>query len=359
MHARVGCVEASPSPVYGAALLMRFGVYPPSRVQIPPPPLLFVQAPVSTRPGPERFSGVRRVCAIWSLAGAGSGRAAGWCGRLAAGAIALPGDPVAAARPGDPVAGPSSATRRPAPRPAACSALGVGATWPHALRTPRRPAPALGVTCPRAARPGHPTGPPRITPVTPSPATSTEVRTRVGARAAPSAGPRADWPGGRRTHPRRRRRPDLPPLPPRPPLRRLPRPPPRPGSRPASFSTREPSSTTSASPRSSAPPSSASSGTAPTRARARPRKWLTSQSATNSASAKSTATPSPRKPARHRRRPPTPRLQAPDPPRLPRRTGPRPRITFGNLKADVLDRFEEGYTRPNFVRIIEGSPWPE
>ena len=31
------CVEASPSLVYGAALLMRFG-YPPSRVQIPEPP---------------------------------------------------------------------------------------------------------------------------------------------------------------------------------------------------------------------------------------------------------------------------------------------------------------------------------
>ncbi|WP_328385579.1 HD domain-containing protein [Streptomyces sp. NBC_00400] len=37
----------------------------------------------------------------------------------------------------------------------------------------------------------------------------------------------------------------------------------------------------------------------------------------------------------------------------------RPQTTFGNVKADVLDRFEEGYTRPNFVRIIEDSPWPE
>ncbi|MGX1849168.1 HD domain-containing protein [Streptomyces sp. NPDC055299] len=37
----------------------------------------------------------------------------------------------------------------------------------------------------------------------------------------------------------------------------------------------------------------------------------------------------------------------------------RPATTFGNVKADVLDRFEEGYTRPNFVRIIEDSPWPE
>ncbi|TBO54795.1 phosphohydrolase, partial [Streptomyces kasugaensis] len=32
---------------------------------------------------------------------------------------------------------------------------------------------------------------------------------------------------------------------------------------------------------------------------------------------------------------------------------------FGNVKADVLDRFEEGYTRPNFVRIIEDSPWDQ
>ncbi|MCB5910805.1 HD domain-containing protein [Streptomyces pinistramenti] len=37
----------------------------------------------------------------------------------------------------------------------------------------------------------------------------------------------------------------------------------------------------------------------------------------------------------------------------------RPQTTFGNVKADVLDRFEEGYTRPNFVRIIEDSPWEQ
>ncbi|MGY5076637.1 hypothetical protein ACWIGX_06055 [Streptomyces nigrescens] len=37
----------------------------------------------------------------------------------------------------------------------------------------------------------------------------------------------------------------------------------------------------------------------------------------------------------------------------------RPRVMFGNVKADVLDRFEEGYTRPDFVRIIEDSPWPQ
>ncbi|MCK7627515.1 HD domain-containing protein [Streptomyces sp. RS10V-4] len=36
----------------------------------------------------------------------------------------------------------------------------------------------------------------------------------------------------------------------------------------------------------------------------------------------------------------------------------RPATTFGNVKADVLDRFEAGYTRPNFVRIIEDSAWP-
>ncbi|SCK27949.1 hypothetical protein YWIDRAFT_01405 [Streptomyces sp. SceaMP-e96] len=29
------------------------------------------------------------------------------------------------------------------------------------------------------------------------------------------------------------------------------------------------------------------------------------------------------------------------------------------MKADVLDRFEEGDTRPDFVRIIEDSPWPQ
>ena len=34
-------VEDSPSPVYGAALLMRLGASTPSRVQIPPPPLSF------------------------------------------------------------------------------------------------------------------------------------------------------------------------------------------------------------------------------------------------------------------------------------------------------------------------------
>ncbi|MGY5133020.1 hypothetical protein ACWGJW_11525 [Streptomyces nigrescens] len=37
----------------------------------------------------------------------------------------------------------------------------------------------------------------------------------------------------------------------------------------------------------------------------------------------------------------------------------RPRITFGNVRVDALDRFEEGYTRPDFVRIIEDSPRPQ
>ncbi|WP_395370263.1 hypothetical protein OHU45_17575 [Streptomyces tubercidicus] len=37
----------------------------------------------------------------------------------------------------------------------------------------------------------------------------------------------------------------------------------------------------------------------------------------------------------------------------------RPRATLGNAKADVLDRSEDHYTRPNFARIIEDSPWPE
>jgi len=38
---------------------------------------------------------------------------------------------------------------------------------------------------------------------------------------------------------------------------------------------------------------------------------------------------------------------------------PRPETTFGNVKADVLDRFVPGYQRANFVDIIEHSDWPE
>ncbi|WP_236243004.1 HD domain-containing protein [Streptomyces sp. CC228A] len=37
----------------------------------------------------------------------------------------------------------------------------------------------------------------------------------------------------------------------------------------------------------------------------------------------------------------------------------RPATTFGNVKADVLERFTDGYVRPNFVQVIEGSPWSE
>ncbi|MFC9994949.1 HD domain-containing protein [Nocardia sp. NPDC127526] len=37
----------------------------------------------------------------------------------------------------------------------------------------------------------------------------------------------------------------------------------------------------------------------------------------------------------------------------------RPATTFGNVKADVLERFSPGYVRPNFVDVIEGSAWPE
>ncbi len=51
-------LEASPSPVYGAALLMRFGSYSPSRVQIPPPPL-HLEAPVP-RTGASAFPGFPR-----------------------------------------------------------------------------------------------------------------------------------------------------------------------------------------------------------------------------------------------------------------------------------------------------------
>ncbi len=55
---REGVLEASPSPVYGAALLMRFGSYHPSRVQIPPPPQ-FIEAPVRQDRGFDAFRSVR------------------------------------------------------------------------------------------------------------------------------------------------------------------------------------------------------------------------------------------------------------------------------------------------------------
>jgi hypothetical protein len=38
---------------------------------------------------------------------------------------------------------------------------------------------------------------------------------------------------------------------------------------------------------------------------------------------------------------------------------PRPDTTFGNVKADVLERFVPGYQRVSFVDIIEKSDWPE
>ncbi|GII23359.1 HD domain-containing protein [Planosporangium mesophilum] len=38
---------------------------------------------------------------------------------------------------------------------------------------------------------------------------------------------------------------------------------------------------------------------------------------------------------------------------------PRPETTFGNVKADVLERFIPGYERTNFVDIIENSDWRE
>jgi hypothetical protein len=38
---------------------------------------------------------------------------------------------------------------------------------------------------------------------------------------------------------------------------------------------------------------------------------------------------------------------------------PRPQTTFGNVKADVLERFVPGFKRGNFVDIIENSGWPE
>ncbi|MDT4892772.1 MAG: hypothetical protein QOE97_1807 [Pseudonocardiales bacterium] len=38
---------------------------------------------------------------------------------------------------------------------------------------------------------------------------------------------------------------------------------------------------------------------------------------------------------------------------------PKPETTFGNVKADVLERFVPGYQRGNFVEVIENSDWPE
>ncbi|MGX1549319.1 HD domain-containing protein [Streptomyces adustus] len=37
----------------------------------------------------------------------------------------------------------------------------------------------------------------------------------------------------------------------------------------------------------------------------------------------------------------------------------RPQTTFGNVKADVLERYAPGYRRENFVDIILDSDWPE
>jgi hypothetical protein len=37
----------------------------------------------------------------------------------------------------------------------------------------------------------------------------------------------------------------------------------------------------------------------------------------------------------------------------------KPETTFGNVNADVLDRFVPGFERANFVDIIENSDWPE
>jgi hypothetical protein len=37
----------------------------------------------------------------------------------------------------------------------------------------------------------------------------------------------------------------------------------------------------------------------------------------------------------------------------------KPETSFGNVKADVLERFAPGYERADFVDIIENSDWPE
>src|SRR3989449_994175 len=37
---------------------------------------------------------------------------------------------------------------------------------------------------------------------------------------------------------------------------------------------------------------------------------------------------------------------------------PRPETTFGNVKADVLERFVPGFKRVNFVDVVQNSAWP-
>jgi HD domain len=41
------------------------------------------------------------------------------------------------------------------------------------------------------------------------------------------------------------------------------------------------------------------------------------------------------------------------------RIAPEPETTFGNVKADVLERYVPGYKRGNFVDVISNSDWPE
>jgi hypothetical protein len=38
---------------------------------------------------------------------------------------------------------------------------------------------------------------------------------------------------------------------------------------------------------------------------------------------------------------------------------PKPETTFGNVKADVLERYVPGYQRANSLDIIKNSDWPE
>jgi hypothetical protein len=66
-----------------------------------------------------------------------------------------------------------------------------------------------------------------------------------------------------------------------------------------------------------------------------------------------------RRPCGSHRPAPEAGLQAPHPPRVRGRIEPKPETTFGNVKADVLDRFVPGFERGDFVDTIENSPWPE
>ena len=65
-----------------------------------------------------------------------------------------------------------------------------------------------------------------------------------------------------------------------------------------------------------------------------------------------------RRPHRRHCRTSSARLQAPHPARLHRRQPHRPRTTFGNVNADVLEHFDPTFVRDDFVEIILNTAGP-